>query len=261
MWDYLENAAFHWILRDRSTHISNVNLSRLTSIDEQVEADIDGFRIAAVKRGTSFAEGKLADVETGSLFALTALAVSTDRMPLFELAIGYAVQSAIEDKPATCVECLRELTSGMAWVGNSTAVAAFIDEILRSSQPLHRSVGLAVLGARRTRGNIDFAPCFSDLPCVRARAYRTTGQLGRVDLMAHLRPGLTDPDPECRFWSTWAAARMGAGDEALRVLADIAWNNLPRADRALDLLLRRLDLPRPTPGCANSPKSPAASAR
>ena len=35
----------------------------------------------------------------------------------------------------------------------------------------------------------------------------------------------------------------GRRREALRVLADIAWNNLPRADRALDLLLRRLDLP------------------
>ncbi len=76
----------------------------------------------------------------------------------------------------------------------------------------------------------------------RARAYRTTGQLGRADLMAHLRAGLTDPDPECRFWSAWAAARMGA-TEPLDTLADIAWNNLPRADRALDLLLRRLDVP------------------
>ena len=30
---------------------------------------------------------------------------------------------------------------------------------------------------------------------------------------------------------------------SLNILADIAWNNLPRADRALDLLLRRLDVP------------------
>ncbi len=76
----------------------------------------------------------------------------------------------------------------------------------------------------------------------RARAYRTTGQLGRHDLMARLRPGLTDPDPECRFWSAWAAARMGA-TEPLDILADIAWNNLHRADRALDLLLRRFNVP------------------
>jgi len=46
----------------------------------------------------------------------------------------------------------------------------------------------------------------------------------------------------CRFWSTWAAARMGVM-EALEPLADIAWNNLAHADRALDLLLRRLDVP------------------
>jgi len=51
-----------------------------------------------------------------------------------------------------------------------------------------------------------------------------------------------DEDPECRFWSAWAATRMGA-TEPLDTLADIAWNNLPRADRALDLLLRRLDVP------------------
>jgi uncharacterized protein (TIGR02270 family) len=87
------------------------------------------------------------------------------------------------------------------------------------------------------------APFIADaVACVRARAYRTTGQLGRADLVAQLRPGLTDPDPECRFWSAWAAARMGA-TEPLDTLADIAWNNLPRADRALDLLLRRLDVP------------------
>jgi uncharacterized protein (TIGR02270 family) len=35
---------------------------------------------------------------------------------------------------------------------------------------------------------------------------------------------------------------MGA-TEPLDTLADIAWNNLPRADRALDLVIRRLDVP------------------
>ena len=34
---------------------------------------------------------------------------------------------------------------------------------------------------------------------------------------------------------------MGAGEEALGALADIAWTNQPCAVRALDLLLRRLD--------------------
>ena len=106
-----------------------------------------------------------------------------------------------------------------------------------------RAIGIAAIGARR----LDPGEALSGIAELRQvlprfRAYRTTGQLGRADLMAQLRPGLTDPDPECRFWSAWAAARMGA-TEPLDILADIAWNNLPRADRALDLLLRRLDVP------------------
>jgi uncharacterized protein (TIGR02270 family) len=63
-----------------------------------------------------------------------------------------------------------------------------------------------------------------------------------MDLTGRLAPGLKDEDPGCRFWCAWAAARMAA-DEPLNVLADIAWNNLACADRALDLLLRRLDVP------------------
>ena len=106
-----------------------------------------------------------------------------------------------------------------------------------------RWLGVAGVGARRLVHQSGIAETLFDSELLpRARAYRTTGQLGRADLMAQLRPGLTDPDPECRFWSAWAAARMGA-TEPLDTLADIAWNNLPRAVRALDLLLRRLDVP------------------
>jgi uncharacterized protein (TIGR02270 family) len=108
--------------------------------------------------------------------------------------------------------------------------------------PAHRAIAAAVCGARRGAQLVGWAGALSDpSPLVRARAYRTTGQLGRADLLPQLRPGLTDPDPECRFWSAWSAARMGA-TEPLDTLADIAWNNLPRAVRALDILLRRLDV-------------------
>jgi uncharacterized protein (TIGR02270 family) len=80
-------------------------------------------------------------------------------------------------------------------------------------------------------------------PLVRARAYRTIGQLGRADLMAHIVPGSRDDDTECRFWSAWAAARMGAV-EPLETLAEIGWQGGPRAEEALDILLRRLEVQR-----------------
>jgi uncharacterized protein (TIGR02270 family) len=70
---------------------------------------------------------------------------------------------------------------------------------------------------------------------VRARAFCTTGELGRIDLMAHLASGFRDDDPECRFWSAWAAARMGAA-EPLDMLSESAWRSGPRSEQALDIL-------------------------
>ena len=119
-----------------------------------------------------------------------------------------------------------------------------IDELGSASAPRARAISIAAFGARRSDPGDRFNSALAHTsPLVRARAYRTAGQLGRAELVAELRSGLTDDDPECRFWSAWASARMGAGGEALDVLADIAWNNHPRAVRALDLLLRRLDVP------------------
>jgi uncharacterized protein (TIGR02270 family) len=244
VWTYLENAVFHWTLRDRLTNAPNVNLGSLTSMDEKLEADVDGLRVIAPKASADVRE-TLADIEEGTLFALTVLAASKNDAQLWEAAMNYVAPGAPENHPQGMelrVGCLREFTSGAAWAGHATA-ASFIDDALLSAHPLRRSLGLAVCGARRLSGHIELALFSSDpSPIVRARACRTTGQLGRADLIAQLRPGLTDPDPECRFWSAWAAARMGA-TEPLDTLADIAWNNLPRADRALDLLLRRLDAP------------------
>lgn len=164
--------------------------------------------------------------------------------------LGQVIEGAYGAAPSENGEILHHaydprcgLVSALLWVERSRAVSA-IGRLLDTPRVGARLLGIAACGARRMLHGSGLEKALADpQPTVRARAYRTTGQLGRADLMAQLRPGLTDQDPECRFWSAWAAARMGAGDEALRVLADIAWDNLPRAGRALDLLLRRLDLP------------------
>jgi uncharacterized protein (TIGR02270 family) len=70
---------------------------------------------------------------------------------------------------------------------------------------------------------------------------RAAGELGRTALCSRLASSFADPDSDCRFWSAWAAARMGSAGP-LDTLADIAWHRLPHADQALDLLMRRLDV-------------------
>jgi uncharacterized protein (TIGR02270 family) len=102
-----------------------------------------------------------------------------------------------------------------------------------------RAVLIAALGARRADPGALLPLLMSDASAVvRARAFRTIGQLGRRTLMPELLAALADEDPECRFWAAWSAARMG--DTApLGVLAEIARGTSPRADAALEMLLRR----------------------
>ncbi|MGA9015449.1 MAG: TIGR02270 family protein, partial [Acetobacteraceae bacterium] len=164
-------------------------------------------------------------------FLAASLALMTEDAKFFRSTIG--------TDPAA--GWLRATIAALAWAERDAAGRAIGH--LHKGVPLGRAIALGALGARRSdQGAILTTALADSSPLVRARAYRTTGQLGRADLMVQLRPGLTDPDPECRFWSAWAAARMGA-TEPLDILADIAWNNLHRADRALDLLLRRFNVP------------------
>jgi uncharacterized protein (TIGR02270 family) len=163
---------------------------------------------------------------------LASLKLMTERIEFFGT-LGEAEERQVN---------LSAVIAALCWAERGAAIRA-VDQLTRSAAPLCRSVGVAALGARRSDPGERLPILLSDpFPQVRARTDRTIGQLGRADLTPQLRSALSDSDPECRFWSAWSAARLGAGEEALNVLADIAWNNLSRADRALDLLLRRLDV-------------------
>jgi hypothetical protein len=118
--------------------------------------------------------------------------------------------------------------------------AQAIDRLLQTASPRARWLAIATCGARRGMREATLDRALDDAdPWACARAYRSMGELGRSDLIGRLAAGLKDDDPECRFWSAWAAARMGAA-EPLDCLAGIAWQGGPRAERALDLLPLRL---------------------
>jgi hypothetical protein len=69
-----------------------------------------------------------------------------------------------------------------------------IGDLMSEANPLARAVAVAAIGTRRSDPGPELALALVDpSPLVCARAYRTTGQLGRQDLMAQLRPGLTCP--------------------------------------------------------------------
>ena len=220
-----EDTAFLWLIRNHMVHAPNVRLTNLVRFDERLSAQIDA--LATTDRVREEQPPAGAD-STGDLFLDIALR-TTAGVPL-TLA------------PQTDESVLGSYVAALTWIRRDAAFRTG-DTLRRSADPVARAIAIAAFGTRRAEpGQVLIAALDDPSPLVRARAYRTTAQLGRVDLMAQLDAGLRADDEECRFWSAWATTRMGA-TEALEILAEIAWNNLPRADRALDLLLRRLDVP------------------
>ncbi len=224
----VDDAPYLWLAREVVARGPNGRLIDLARHDERLDAYLDAMRVHRATVGPAV-QSEFDRDGPASGFLLASFRIMTDDVAFFA--------TLREEEPN-----IRSMVAALARAEREAAGRA-IDQLNRSTAPIARAIGIAALGARRSDAPAGVAARLADaVACVRARAYRTTGQLGRADLVAQLRPGLTDPDPECRFWSAWAAARMGA-TEPLDTLADIAWNNLPRADRALDLLLRRLDVP------------------
>jgi uncharacterized protein (TIGR02270 family) len=230
-------------LRGVAVYGANFRLRDIVRLDERVDAHINVLRIAGEPARALYHEALVRGDSGGfSIFMMLSIETAADTLacPSFKslLATFPNSDAVMAGQPGFCADAV----SGLCWLARDPAFRT-IREWRRTSEPSLRAIAIASTGARRADPGPALAPTLADhSPLVRARAYRTTGQLGRADLMAELRPGLGDPDPECGFWAAWAAARMGA-TEPLDTLADIAWNNLPRADRALDLLLRRLDVP------------------
>jgi uncharacterized protein (TIGR02270 family) len=243
MEQYPERASFLWNSRDNALRTPHFRLIDLVQLDERVEANVDGLRVAAGE-GWKLSLAALADREAGAFFTAGLLACENSDPAAFDGVVERAYEATRKttgEPYERAYDPWRGLVSALAWAEGSHAARA-IDRLLQT--PRTRRLAIAAYGARRSvrEGAFEWALADTD-PLVRARAFRTTGELGRRDLMAHFVAGPRDGDPECRFWSAWAAARMGAA-EPLDILSEIAWQGGPRSEQALDLLLRRLEVQR-----------------
>jgi uncharacterized protein (TIGR02270 family) len=228
----VDDAPFLWLAREVVARGPNARLIDLVRHDERVAAYLEAMRVhrAGIK---SAVENEVQPGEPAADFLTASFALMVGNSAFFNT-LGEAESTG---------ERVRGITAALAWAERDVAMKA-IKQLSGATGSLGRAIAIAALGTRRSDSGVSFAATVADAaPLVRARAYRTAGQLGLADLMAYFAPGFRDDDPECRFWSAWAAGRMGAA-EPLDTLAEIAWDNGPRAERALDLMLRRLEVAR-----------------
>lgn len=208
---HAEEAAFLAGLRDYAVRAPHYDLKHLTTLDNRIEAHLDGLYIAGLP-GLEALLQQLSPIALGEVFAATVLAFETNNVSAMgSLAEHVRVHPGSE----------RFMAAALGWL-KWPLVEPWVDRLLVSPESLFRCIGLAACGMhRRDPGPALLAGLSHADPSVLARAARTAGELRRRELMAAIRAHRQHQDTATRFWANWATAQMG-DEEALEPLRQFA---------------------------------------
>lgn len=227
---HAENAAFNWLLRDDAVHEPHYDLSELADLDERVEANIDGLRIAG-DEGWAICEAAMALEEPGEIFTAGVLAFESMDPGRMD-----AMLAAVELDDSL----LRALVSAMGWI-DFVKVADPAFRLINAEMGFLKHLGLSIFAVhRQDPGTLLFECLLVDDPAVRARALKAVGELGRWDLLDAVRTHYVETDAKCLFYTGWSAALLG-DPSAIGILRRIVEDDLPYAPQACDLAVRLLD--------------------
>jgi len=223
--------AMLWVSRDVAVDDSAYDLPSITELDERIEANLDGLRMAG-DSGWLACVAALKQAEAGEIFAASALAV--ERCDLKSIA-------ALLDLASKSEAYTRGQVGALGWV-SLDAVKRILPGLLDDSCPpaLHY-LGISACAAQRfdPGAALGYALVSEDLT-LRASACRAAGELGRSDLTTELRRMWQNPDASIRFFAAWSGALLGDA-EATNVLFAFAKEGGPFARAACRTAVRRAD--------------------
>jgi uncharacterized protein (TIGR02270 family) len=226
---HAEDAAFNWLLRDRAISDPHYTLSDLTQLDDRIEANIDGLRIAG-DDGWAICREAMESGEPGEIFTAGVLAFESkmpDRMD--------ALLAAVENE----IELQRALVSALGWI-DFDRVADPARKLLGAELPFLRLIGLSTYAVHRQDPGPGLANLVNDTDTqVSARALKAVGELGRSDLRSLTLDHLADDDDKRRFYAAWSAALLG-GDSAVAALQTIAETKSPYSEQACTAAVRKM---------------------
>jgi uncharacterized protein (TIGR02270 family) len=228
---HAEAAAALWLLRDRATDAPHYAVRHLARLEERIEANIDGLRVAG-ERGWRIALAELERFpEAGEMFAAGVLALESGDRDRLE-----ALQAVCAAMP----EALRGLVGAIGWC-NPRQIAPTVRHWHDSAEPLDHYLTLCACSLHRAEPGPRFSAFLEDPdPQVKTRALRLAGELGRADLLDTAIPQVADSDPEVAFWAAWSAVLLGDSRSALQHLQAIASTEGPRRCTALEVAVRAM---------------------
>jgi uncharacterized protein (TIGR02270 family) len=209
-----------------SGHTSLLNLLR---IDERLAAHLDGLNIAR-DQGWRLCEAALEVPSRGALFAATVCAIGDKRRDRLERLFSLAQSDR---------DACSGLSAAFGWV-DPAELRGLVVELLASEQSFRKSISVVASAMHRVDPGLDAMRLLEHAdPLVRARAFRTAGELGKRELVSALTRSITDDDPHCQFWAAWSAVLLGDRSAALEFLKAIA-PNCAISPRAWQLVLQTL---------------------
>jgi uncharacterized protein (TIGR02270 family) len=224
---------FLWLMRDNAVRAPNYNLQDLADLDERVEANIDGLRVAGVS-GWEYCERSLELEEPGEVFAAGVIA--------FEGKEETRIQKVLETA-CSLPELGRALGSAFGWL-TLGQMKVHAESLIKDENPQVARIGLTAFAVHRQDPGPDLVNILkSSDPFLRSRAFKAAGELGKTNLTNSLLDAISDADETSRFYAAWSSARLGhCNDRVLNVLKEITLSNGKYCEQAADILVRCIDL-------------------
>ncbi|WP_462268518.1 TIGR02270 family protein [Desulfobacter sp.] len=208
---HVEEASFNWFLRDNAVTEPDYNLVDLAYLDDRIEANIDGLRIAG-EAGWDICLEAMDSGDPGEIFTAGVLAFES-RIPKRMDSMLAAVEGDVALQRALC--------SALGWI-NFRQVATSVNKILEADLAFLKCIGLSVYAIHRQDIGAGLGIYISHANHkVRSRALKAAGELGRIDLLHKIRDRFSDKDEKCRFYAAWSAVLLGSNagiDPLKRVL-------------------------------------------
>jgi uncharacterized protein (TIGR02270 family) len=229
---HADDAAAFYATRTLLVDAPHVKLHHLRRLDDRLVAHLDGLAVAG-EDAWPFCEAALELPSSGAVFTAAVCAINDKRNDrLDRLFALVAAQPEIRDG----------LVSAFGWA-EGQELHGLVAELLGSMDPLRRYVGIAACALHRVDPGLIPARRYEDADTtVRARAWRTVGELGKRELANSAAAASVAEAPACRFWAARSAVLLGDRRVALETLATLVATPGPLRSQALQLAIQAMGI-------------------
>jgi uncharacterized protein (TIGR02270 family) len=231
---HIEEAAILHAARTRLSSAPHVKLRHLGRFDDRLEAHLDGLLISG-ESSWPLHETELERARVGEIFVAAVRAIEDGRIDRLD-----RLFALIRARPG--IEA--GLFSAFGWM-EAEKLRGWVVGLLNSDDSSRRLAAVTACAMHRVDADLISARRFDDRdPAVRARAWRTAGELGMHQLVSTAAVAMVAEEPACQFWAAWSAVLMGDRRRALEKLGELAGSPGPFRARALRLAIQAMGVGR-----------------